>query len=567
MQVTEALTTANPPFSKNSKAEQEFVWSIAEALTAIIDALAEAHDEAFEAIVRNHDIVHFLFVLLSLGFTTASVYKNAMLCLMTLSEDSRQFVEAIIADEITKTYQRLTSLQRGGGYKAVIACGILHNVFAVMEWHDQNPGKGGVSDAVLVPTLSQSLEKAQLSSNMTNGHGSSSPADILQLALEILASIGTTLQESLEKRSKAEWGGIVDKDDKDDDDDDDDVMDADVDSDDADEPLSENEDPSADKDDEEDDEMDEDEMEADMEMVTGADDHPDEGVSTNIDDLPTLKELLHKAIPQALKIAQKTDIISRDEEASTAIRTHAFATLNNISWTVSCIDFSDGQSAPILRVWRPIARTIWREAVVPILASDTSDIGLATVVTSLAWAVARTLHIGNTAPFLAGDEHKKFISLYHASKGLNTNTNNTTEQEKKEQQQQGANVEDPFQSLGVKCIGVLGQLALDPAPTALNRELGVFLVTVVSALPETPVADAVEALNQLFDIYGDEKKACDQEVFWQDGFLAHFEAAVPKFRAAVKRVDKGKSAELRQRADETLMNLTRFIQYKQKHRP
>ncbi|RYP10313.1 hypothetical protein DL765_008167 [Monosporascus sp. GIB2] len=551
--ITEALTSLSTPFGKISKAEQHFVWSIAEALTAIITNLAEASDEAFDAIVRNADITPFLLTLLSVDLTTASVLENALLCMLTLSEDSQQFVEAILADETSKSYEKLLSLQRGGGYQAVLACGILHNIFAVMEWHDQNPGKDGASDAVLVPTLSQSLEQAQSNANMTNGHGSSSPADALQLALQILASIGTTLQESLEKGNKEEeWGGIEDKDD---------AMDADIDagSNDDEEQLSEKNEPADD-----DDEMDQDEMEADMEMVTAADDYPDE--ASGIDDLPTLRELLHRAIPQVLKIiARTTGGGGGDDEASVSIRTHAFAALNNVSWTVSCIDFGEGQNAAILRAWSPIAGTIWRDAVAPVLASDTSDVGLATVVTSLAWAVARTLHYTTSdhAFFLSGGgEHSKFMSLYHASKNLRA--------EAEQQQRQGEEAADPFQSLGVRCVGVLGQLALDPrAPVELNREIGVFLLTqVLAGLPrDTPAADAVEALNQLFDIYGDESKACDREVFWRDNFLQHLEEVVPKFRAAVKAVDKKKSAELRQRADETLMNLTRFIQYKQKHRP
>ncbi|RYP00417.1 hypothetical protein DL764_006516 [Monosporascus ibericus] len=540
--ITEALTSSSTPFGKTSKAEQNFVWTIAEALTPIITGLAEASDEAFDAIVRNADITSFLLTLLSADFAPASVLENALLCMSTLSEDNLQFVEAILADEATKSYERLQSFQKEGGYKAVLACSILHNVFAVMEWHDQNPGKDGASDAVLVPTLSQSLEQAQSNGNMPNGHGSSSPADILRLALQILASIGTTLQESLEKGNKEEWGGIEDKDD---------AMDADVDagSDDDEERLSEKGEPADD-----DDEMGDGEMEADMEMVTAADDYPDE--ASRVDDLPTLRELLHRAMPQVLMIIART---TGDDEASLSIRSRAFATLNNVSWTVSCMDFGEGQNAAILRAWSPVARTIWRGAVAPVLASDTSDVGLATVVTSLAWAVARTLHYttGDHAFSLSGGgEHEKFMSLYHASKNLRA-----AEQEEEE---------DPFQSLGVKCVGVLGQLALDPgAPLELNREVGVFLLTqVLAGLPvDTPPADAVEALNQLFDIYGDESKACDREVFWRDDFLRHLEEVLPKFRAAVKTVDKRRSAELRQRADETLMNLTRFIQYKQKHRP
>ncbi|KAI0546073.1 hypothetical protein F4679DRAFT_438007 [Xylaria curta] len=522
--VTEALVSPNPAFSKRSKAEQNFIWSIAEALTEIVDALAAAQDEALDAASTNPEILRLLFNLISTDSTTASVLKSALSCMITMSEDNRQFVEAVLGDSANQCYKHLVTLRNGDGFKAALACGVLHNVFSAMDWNDQNPGRDGACDAVLVPTLSQTLECTSLGENTANGDNSASPADVLQIALEVLASIGTTLQNSLGKGSKAKKETSRKPDSKDD------AMDAD-----------EDEDVSGDEPADEDDEMNEDEMEADMDMVTGADDDADE--PSGIDDLPTLKELVHRAIPQTVKLFRT---VQGGDDLSALIRTHALTTLSNIAWTVSCIDFSEGANAAILEAWTPVAKLIWSDAVAPVLASDTSDVDLATMVTSLAWAVSRTLH-GQS--FLSGDEHKKFISLYHASKNLD------------------ANPEDPFQSLGVKCIGVLGQLALDPAPVALNREIGVFLVTVVAALPETPAAESVEALNQLFDIYGDENSSNDREVFWKDNFLEHIEATGPKVKAMVKTVDKRKSTELRGRAEEASLNLSRFIQYKQKHRP
>ncbi|OTA96101.1 hypothetical protein M434DRAFT_393180 [Hypoxylon sp. CO27-5] len=521
--ITNTLTTSSPPFSKTTRAEQNFVWSIAESLASILSALAEAQDEALDAAVRNEQIVRFLFTLITIDLTTAPVLNSALSCMITLSEDNQKFAEAILADNAAKCYKQLDTFKNGDGYRAVLACGVLHNVFSAAQWNDQKPGKDGACDAVLVPTLSQALEHTQLNVDVKNGHSSTSPVEIVQLALEILASIGTTLQETLEKGSRGkeeQQEGIDDKDV---------AMDGD-----GDEQPSDSESAG------EDEEMDQDEMEADMDMVTGVDDHEEE--LEGIDDLPTLKELIQKAIPQIIKVCRTS---GGNDETSNMILGHAITALNNISWTVSCIDFTEKSNAAILRAWTPVAHGIWGQVIAPVLSSDTSDIHLATIVTSLAWAIARTLH-GQT--FLGGDEHKKFISLYHASKNLNEDQ------------------DDPFQSLGVKCIGVLGQLAL-AAPIALNREIGIFLLTVVKGLPETPAADAVEALNQLFDVYGDENKAWDREVFWKDNFLQHLEEVVPRVKSAVKAINKAKSAELRTRAEEASLNLSRFIQYKQKHRP
>ncbi|KAL7627482.1 hypothetical protein AAE478_001675 [Parahypoxylon ruwenzoriense] len=522
--ITNAFKSITPVFSRIAKAEQHFIWSIAESLAAIISALAEAQDEALDAAVRSEQIVSFLFILVTTNFTPARVLNSALSCMITLSEDNQKFVEAILKDNTTYCYNYLDELKDGDGHKAVLACGVMHNVFSVAQWNDHNPGRDGSRDAYLVPTLSGTLEHTQLNGGVMNGYGSPTTVEVLRLALEILASIGTTLQETLEKGSRGKnQESPEDLDDKDD------AMDAD-----DGEQLSDNDLAG------EGEEMDQDEMEADMDMVTGPDDHGHE--IEGIDDLPTLKELVQKAIPQVVRLFKTCN---GNDEPSNLIRTHALTTLNNISWTVSCIDFTEGSNAAILRAWNPVAQTIWKQAIAPVLLSDTSDVELATIVTSLAWAIARTLH-GRT--FLGGDEQKKFISLYHASKNLDPDK------------------DDPFQGLGVKCIGVLGQLALD-APIALNREIGIFLLTVVKALPETPAADTVEALNQLFDIYGDENKQWDKEVFWRDNFLQHLEEAAPRVKTMVKTIDKRTSTELRARAEEASLNLSRFIQYKQKHRP
>lgn len=531
-QVTDSLQAPGGAFTKRPKAEQALIFNIAEALATIVSALAEAQEDILEVINRNESIIGFLFNLVSNELVSESARGSSLSCMMTLTEDNRQFVETILGDTKSNIFKHLMAFKAGTGLPAVLACGVLHNVFSVMEWDDENPGRDNSNDASLIPALATALETAPVNASAANDAANSSPVEILQMALEILASIGTALQEALQrgnKKSKGRGGarkpnGPVD---------DDMAMDADEDGDDD---ASEKEP----EDEDDDDEMDADAMEADMDMVTGADDYPE---AAGLDELPTLKLLVQKAIPQIVKISMSN---VGDQESSLVIRTHAFNALNNIAWTVSCLDFSGDNNAAVLAAWTPAAKLIWRESVSRILASDTSDVSLATVVTSLAWALARALH--DKTP-LSADEPNKFMSLYHASLNL------------------PVDAEDPFQSLGVKCIGVLGQLAMDPAPMQLNREVGVFLVTVVSKLPETPAADAVEALNQLFDIYGDEKHACDREVFWKDNFIKYFEDVLPKVRAMAKKVDKRHSAELRLRADEASMNLFRFIQYKKKNKP
>ncbi|KAI0478950.1 hypothetical protein GGR56DRAFT_352076 [Xylariaceae sp. FL0804] len=531
--VTEALTASSPVFAKRIKAEQSFVWSIAENLAIILSALASAQDVALDSASQNEQIVQFLFTMVASDTTPvtipASTLWSVLSCMIVFSEDNRQFGEQILAGGQPPCYNQLVAFSGTGGYTAVLSCGILHNVFTAMAWDDQNPGRDGACDAVLVPILSQALEHTGV---LANVHNASSPAQILQfeVALEVLASIGTELQGTLargNKRKGVDHQNLPEKDG--------DAMDAD-----DDEVLSDEDKPA-----DEDDEMGADEMLADIDVVTG-EDHEDSNDTSGLDELPTLKAFLEIAIPEIIKVSQAE--IGPDE-FSASVRSHAYTALNNVAWTVSCLDFTEKSNAAIQQAWTPVALNIWKRAIAPVLASDTSDIGLATIVTSLAWAVARTLRPEDV--LISGHEHGKFISLYQASRNLLLD----------------AEQDDPFQSLGVKCIGILGQFAIGSAPIALNREIGVFLLTVVGSLPDTPAADAVEALNQLFDIYDDEKKACEKEVFWKDNFLKHMEEAVPKVRTMVKQVDKRKSSELRTRAEEANLNLSRFIQYKQKHRP
>lgn len=551
--MVDALAASEPPFGKTPKARQQVVWDISAALVSLLAALAVARDEALESIVANRSILHFLFVLATNEATSPDLLDEVFSCLMTLSEENLDFGQAAIDDRDTRFYEHLLKFKEGTGSRTVAACGVLHNIFYSLQWQDHSPGQDGACDAILIPDLARVLGQTSLRQQTTNGTHGSSPSEVLELALEILASIGTDLQSTLEKansagdgrKAKGEWNGIDD-------------ADADADAMDEDDAGVEIEgEQSADDDDNEDDndddseEMDQDEMEADMEMVTGTD-HEESGVS-GINALPTLRELVQKATPQMIKWSQ----IPLDSDEAIAVQGHALSALNNLAWTMSCFDFANGENAGIYSLWAPAAKKIWSNTVAPILASDTADVNLASLVTSLAWAIARSVN-GNVP--LTGDEYRKFMTLYQASKSLDQE-NVVGSGESSE------GPEDPFQGIGVKCIGVLGQLARDPAPVALNREIGVFLMVVLNGLPETPAADAVEALNQLFDMYGDETLEYDKEVFWKNNLLKHLEEISPKVKSMAKSIDKRRFGELRSRADEVVLNLGRFIKYKQKHAP
>ncbi|KAL2264321.1 hypothetical protein VTK26DRAFT_7287 [Humicola hyalothermophila] len=569
--IIETLTATEPAFPKLLKAQQRLVWDITGSLLALLNLLALAREEILEAIVGNQTILRFLFRLASTDVVPQEIFEEALSCLTTLAEDNFQLGQAMTNDQETRCYDALLKLATGSGPRAVLSCGVLHNVFSSLQWMDHSPGKDGACDAILIPALVRALEQVVSGSAITNG--SPNQAGIVQTALEVLASIGTDFQDTLVKgnrppsgpaKADEEWNGFDDQDAMDVDE----GSNADADGDGA----GEGDEEEGMEEEDEDDDSITSEMEADMERVTAVDGDED----GNLDDLPTLRELIRQAVPQLIRLSN----LHVDSEESLAIQSRSLSALNNISWTISCLDFTGDNNAAVFRAWYPVAKKIWLKAIAPILEADSADLGLATQVTSLAWAIARTLN-GETPS--DGTQHRKFISLYRASMGgarpqaagtqggIGSNNNNDDDDQ------------DPFQGLGVKCIGVLGSLARDPAPLEVNREVGVFLITLLSgggsdgalaqaqqaetATPSPPPADIVEALNQLFDMYGDEDAPCDREVFWKDGFLKHLEEFLPRMRPLVKGIDKRAQPELRTRADEALLNLGRFVQYKKKHAP
>ncbi len=509
---------------------------MAGSIVALLVCLAEAHEEISDSIANNEAISRFLVSLVPLTAARPEELRElldkTLWCLTTFSDDNRSLARRVTDGEISNCYSTLLGLSSASGYTAVLACALLHSVFASLEWHDQSPGKDGASDVVLIKSLvSKLIRKPPIT------HRPDIDPDVLTemtLALDVLASIGTGLQGALAKKSREEreedWNGFED----------DKMSEAGAD----DEGDIEGREPSDDEMQEGgggNDEADQADIDTDAMLVTGTDEPPD--VALDIGDLPTLKGLIQWAVPSLVYMAAHREPRS---DGHVAVQSGALSALNNLAWTLSCLDFADGGNSGILAAWAPEARKIWSSTITSVLAADTADPKLAALVTSLSWAVSRVL--GGNTPLEEG-QHKKFLSLYKASSELHDEG------------------DDPFQSIGTKCIGVLGQLARHPATTSLNREVGAFLLSVLSRLPQTPAADAVEALNQLFDIYGDETLPCDQEVFWNDGFLEHLEDILPKAKAMVRSIDKRGAEELRLRADEAVVNLDRFIQYKRKHKP
>lgn len=512
------------------------MWNITGSVITLLSSLAETNEEIIEAVSKIPNLSNFLFGLLGLAELPPVIFEDTLTCLTALTEDNQEICEKIIKNEAW--LKGLVELRDGGGMKAVGACGVLHNVFSTMQWFDHNTPVEGASDGTLVPALTRCIEKANTPEVQVNGNAShASPDQVLQLALRITASIATSLQEALEDSNgkEEEFEGFGD------DGDDEMVMDNGSDE-------EEDSKIGGPDDFDEEHEMNEDEINADMELVAGHDSEAEESQDEQI----TLNQLVRTAAPVILEYAQAP----QDQSAEvTETRSSALSALNNISWTLSSIDFTSSRHlSNLYTTWTATAHQIWLKAISPVLASNTADITLASSIVSLAYGIAHSLQ--GKVP-LQADEHTKFMSLYQASKTLPDKKSNGKSSSAQSED------EDTLQSLPVKCLGVLGRLALHPAPTPLNRSIGIFLLT---SLPSAGPAETIEILNQLFDIYADKEYAYDEEVFWKDGFLGHLEAAEKGVRKIVKSIDGRKYRELRQRGDEVVQNLGRFLRYKKKER-
>lgn len=505
------------------------------SLVSLITALSEAGDEILEITSANAIVTRFLVTLITYksqlnedSDPVAELRSDALACLMLLTEDNIKLAQELAAAEDDKFYNTITALKDEANGEGVLACAVLHNIYSSLRSPRKAKQSSNADDAPLIPTLVKVISTFDAGQESLPGSGWTNLADYQQLALETIASIGTSLTLDGNNGSKSDQKEAP----KAEDEGDEDMEDA-VGSDAEDQEGAEEQE-------EEDDEMDQEAMEADMDMVTGAD---SEDEST--EDFPVIQSLLQTALPQLVRIAS---LQPRDDSAL-SIQNDALSAINNIAWSLSLFDLSYAANAGIRKAWGPIAKSIWETIISPTLAIDTADIQLATQVTSIGWAIARVL--GSETP-LKPDEQRKFITLFGAVRGS---------------PESSTDKEDPFQALSVKCIGVLGQLAQGDCPEDRNREIGVFLVTVIAGLPQTSPAEAVEAFNQVFDIYGDEERGYDRTVFWANKFLNQLEDILPKARAMAKSVNKKDQPELRLRADESVMNLTRFIAYKKKHKP
>ncbi|KAI9359300.1 hypothetical protein DFJ73DRAFT_122423 [Zopfochytrium polystomum] len=128
-------------------------------------------------------------------------------------------------------------------------------------------------------------------------------------------------------------------------------------------------------------------------------------------------------------------------------------------------------------------------------------------------------------------------------------------------------------SLQVKTVALLSILAQTPGSIATNQligdlfmrmlKLGTAAPTAANTLSYYPSVEVLsEVLNAVFDVYADAAFDYDAPVFVAKGYVTVLKECYQGFRSRVKQVDKRRMKEIRERADEALLNMRAFIDYK-----
>ncbi|KDQ15679.1 hypothetical protein BOTBODRAFT_108287 [Botryobasidium botryosum FD-172 SS1] len=112
----------------------------------------------------------------------------------------------------------------------------------------------------------------------------------------------------------------------------------------------------------------------------------------------------------------------------------------------------------------------------------------------------------------------------------------------------------------VKCIGTLGCLAQCLSTIDANKVISTYLLNLLTSTQPEPL---IQAVSELIDIFSDEESPYDVN-FREGRWVETLAAAQPGVRRVVKGIDRRKEGgrELRRWADEMVMNLSAFIDYR-----
>ncbi|GLD95004.1 hypothetical protein PINS_up003629 [Pythium insidiosum] len=119
---------------------------------------------------------------------------------------------------------------------------------------------------------------------------------------------------------------------------------------------------------------------------------------------------------------------------------------------------------------------------------------------------------------------------------------------------QSASVDTRLNTIGM--LGCVGQQSRDANENAVIGRC------LLSSLSDASLEVVTEALNAVFDVYGDEQF---DAAFAQLGFLPALESTAAAVKAKLRAEQRQLDRDLVAHVKETQLNLARFIKYKKKH--
>ncbi|WWD16378.1 hypothetical protein CI109_100804 [Kwoniella shandongensis] len=115
-----------------------------------------------------------------------------------------------------------------------------------------------------------------------------------------------------------------------------------------------------------------------------------------------------------------------------------------------------------------------------------------------------------------------------------------------------------------RCIEALSSLASRQNVTVEeNRAIGTWLIQqLTSSAAPLSSETLIAVLNAVIDMYADETRDYDQEVFVKGAFLEGLSGIVAKVKGEVKKIDRRNDRQARVRGEEAYENLVAFIKYR-----
>ncbi|KAG0230548.1 hypothetical protein BGW41_002494 [Actinomortierella wolfii] len=556
-----------PPANSEEHDKRKTVWDWAENIVSIVWAMCEHSEKSLKVINKLNMVPFLMSFMMNIDKLPPKVLLAAAQCLYTLTDDNPECRQVFTTHpEYIKPFEVILNSNVIAEEELLIktlTCGIVINLRSVIS---KNAAENDYSDIhnLVLPVLSGALNynlqnaateatnaakvvnerkkevdlskpNAPLTSEETALHAIETRLQTLQLTLELIASICTESVEGVEEEDAIEeWkGGDADMDE--------DAMEGDGDEDGADDfDAKDNGDA-----------LDANAM-REMEQLAAA----SQEVPVDLSNHPIVKILVEVIFPALIHLGTPTPLSFPEQEVPTPptvapqitqqlATTHlrALEALNNFLLTMA--DAVPG------RWWYKVHRAeaeqcwTWLFQQAGAVAGKGVQVGSEEKGQEMRGAILDTM-VGCLWTLARGLDAQVPLADFHVPALM------------------GAYHSTSSDSMRVKAIGCLGVIGRRQGAIEVNKTIGEFMIQLLKNKPSNEAC--VEALNAIYDMYADKEFDYDLPVYVQGNFNQELKGMVKQVRFMVRNIDRRKYHDLRNRADEALLNLVEFIKYKEKER-